>query len=74
MLYSCLLGVACINFSADQTLIGTAMNLLATAAATVFVRAMNTSQKPDNVSSSIQYIHEKKAFLKYIGKNYCKDI
>ena len=67
MLYSCLLGVACINFKADQTLIGTAMNLLATAAATVFVRAMNSSINPDNVSSSIQYIQEKKAFLKYIG-------
>ncbi len=68
VIYSCLLAVASINFKADQTLIGTAMNLLATAAATVFVRAMNTSLNPDNVSSSIQYIHEKKAFLKYIGK------
>jgi simple sugar transport system permease protein len=67
MLYSCLLAVASINFKADQTLIGTAMNLLATAAASVFVRAMNTSINPDNVSSSIQYIQEKKAFLKYIG-------
>ncbi len=67
MLYSVLLGVACINFKADQTLIGTAMNLLATAAATVFVRAMNTSINPDNVSSAIQYIKPKKAFLKYIG-------
>ena len=68
VIYSCLLAVASINFKADQTLIGTAMNLLATAAATVFVRAMNTSLNPDNVSSSIQYIHEKKAFLKYVGK------
>ena len=68
MIYSCLLAVASINFKADQTLIGTAMNLLATAAATVFVRAMNTSINPDNVSSTIQYIQEKKAFLKYFGK------
>ncbi len=67
VLYSVLLGFASINFKADQTLIGTAMNLLATAAATVFVRAMNTSINPDNVSSSIQYIQPKKAFLKYIG-------
>ena len=67
MLYSVLLAVACINFKADQTLIGTAMNLLATAAATVFVRAMNTAINPDNVSSSIQYIKPKKAFLHYIG-------
>ena len=68
MIYSCLLAVASINFNADQTLIGTAMNLLATAAATVFVRAMNTAVNPDNVSSTIQYIQEKKAFLKYLGK------
>ena len=67
MIYSCLLAVASINFKADQTLIGTAMNLLATAGATVFVRAMNTSINPDNVSSTIQYINEKQAFLKYLG-------
>ena len=28
MAYSCLLGVACINFKADQTIVGTAMNML----------------------------------------------
>ena len=37
MLYSLLLGVAAINFKADQTITGTAMNMLATAAATVAV-------------------------------------
>ncbi len=68
MLFSCLLAVASINFKADQTLIGTAMNLLATAGATVFVRAMNTSINPDNVSTAIAYIEEKQAFLKYFGK------
>lgn len=67
MVYSTLLAVASINFKADQTLIGTAMNLLATAVATVFVRAMNTAVNPDNVSSVIQYIQPKKAFLKYFG-------
>ena len=35
MLYSALLGVACINFKADQTLVGTAMNMLSVASATV---------------------------------------
>ena len=40
--YSALLGVACINFKADQTIVGTAMNMLGTAAATVFVKAINT--------------------------------
>ena len=67
VLYSTLLAVASINFKADQTLIGTAMNLLATAAATVFVRALNTAENPDNVSTSVQYIQQKKAFIKYFG-------
>ena len=65
--YSCLLGVACINFKADQTIVGTAMNMLATAAATVFVKAMNTAANPDDVSSSIQYIEPQKQFTIRIG-------
>lgn len=67
MVYSLLLAVAAINFKADQTLVGTAMNLLGTAAATVFVKAMNTAESVDNVSSTIQYIEPKKAFLVDIG-------
>ena len=67
MVYSLLLAVACINFKADQTIIGTAMNMLGTAAATVIVKAMNTRINPDNVSSTIQYINTKKAFLVNIG-------
>ena len=67
MIYSLLLAVAAVNFKADQTLVGTAMNLLGTAAATVFVKAMNTAESVDNVSSTIQYINAKKAFLVNIG-------
>ena len=67
MLYSLLLAVAAINFSADQTLVGTAMNLMGTALATVIVKAMNTAANPDNVSSTIQYLNAKKAFLVNIG-------
>ena len=67
MLYSLLLAVAAINFKADQTLVGTAMNLLGTAGATVFVKAMNTAESVDNVSFTIQYINAKKAFLVNIG-------
>ena len=67
MVYSLLLAVAAINFKADQTLVGTAMNLLGTAAATVLVKAMNTAENPDNVSSTIQYIEQKKAFIVNIG-------
>ena len=43
MLCSYLLGVAAIRFRADQTLTGTAVNMLATAAATVGVKALNSS-------------------------------
>ncbi|MBQ4497441.1 MAG: ABC transporter permease, partial [Spirochaetaceae bacterium] len=43
MIYSLMLAVASIKFSADQTLVGTAMNLLGTAVATVVVRAINMS-------------------------------
>ena len=69
MAYSLLLAVAAINFKADQTLVGTAMNLLGTAAATVFVKALNMAQDPNNVSSSIQYINQKRAFsLLHIGR------
>ena len=67
MLYSLLLAVSAINFKADQTLIGTAMNLLAVAASTVFVKAINTAENPDNVSATIQYVNAKKAFLVNIG-------
>lgn len=63
MLYSLLLAVAAINFKADQTLVGTALNMLGVAASTVIVKAMNTSINPNNVSSTIQYIEAKKAFL-----------
>ena len=45
--YSALLGVACINFKADQTIVGTAMNMLGTAGATVLVKAINTAANPD---------------------------
>ncbi len=62
VIYSLLLAVAAINFGADQTLVGTAMNLLGTAGATVFVKALNMASNSSNVSSSIQYIEQKKAF------------
>ena len=62
VLYSCLLAVASINFKADQTIIGTAMNMLGVAAATVIVKAINTAANPDDVSSVIQYAIPKQAF------------
>lgn len=68
VVYSTLLGVASINFKADQTLVGTAMNLLGTAGATVIVKAINTAANPDDVSSAIQYATPKTAFVVNIGK------
>ena len=67
VLYSCLLAVASINFKADQTIVGTAMNMLGTAGATVLVKAINTALNPDDHSSTIQYITAKKAFIVNIG-------
>ena len=63
VLYSLLLAVAAINFKADQTLVGTAMNLLGTAAATVIVKAINTAENSSNTSSEIMYVGPKKAFI-----------
>lgn len=67
VIYSALLGVACINFKADQTLVGTALNLLGTAGATVFVKALNTASNPDNHSSEIEYISARKMFISNIN-------
>jgi len=67
IIFSLLLAVAAVNFKADQTIVGTAMNLLGTAAATVIVKAMNTAANPDDVSSTIQYIEPKKNFILKFG-------
>ncbi len=67
MVYSSLLAVACINFKADQTIVGTALNMLGIAGATVIVKAINTAANPDDVSSTIQFAGAKRAFLVNIG-------
>ena len=60
---------AAISFKADQTITGTAMNMLATAGATVAVKAMNTAASGGNdVSSDIAYTHAKDLFLIHIGR------
>ena len=70
MLYSLLLAVAAVNFKADQTLIGTAMNLLGTAGATVIVKAINTAANPNNPSSTLQYVKTRKLFLLVQGTEF----
>ncbi len=67
MIYSSLLAVACINFKADQTIVGTALNMLGLAGATVIVKAINTAANPDDVSSTIQFAGARRAFLTNIG-------
>ena len=67
VVYSSLLAVASINFKADQTIVGTALNMLGTAAATVFVKAINTAANPNDHSATIIYVEPKKAFVKTIG-------
>lgn len=68
MLFSLLLGVAAIRFKADQTLVGTALNLLGPAAAVVLVRAINTAESVDNVSSTVAYGAAKRSFIVNIGR------
>lgn len=67
MIYSALLAVACINFKADQTIVGTALNILGVAASVVIVKAINIAENPDNPSPELSYIAQKKAFLVDIG-------
>ncbi len=68
LLFSLLLAVAAINFKADQTITGTAMNMLAAAGATVAVKAMNTAASGGNdVSSDIAYTYAKELFVVRLG-------
>ncbi|MEG1857646.1 MAG: ABC transporter permease [Pseudoflavonifractor sp.] len=60
MLYSLLLAFACINLKADQTIGGTALNMLATAIAMVAAKGFNKS-----ASAKLEYSN--KAFLFDIG-------
>lgn len=61
MIYSLLLAVACITFKADQTLVGTAMNLLSTSIALIVTKNLTGGS-----STSIKY--EKSMFIFKIGE------
>lgn len=67
LVFSMLLCVASINFSADQTLIGTAMNMIATALATIIARQLNSARDPQDVSSILKYINPKTSFFVDLG-------
>ena len=67
LVYTLLLAFACINLKADQTLVGTALNILATAAATVIVKAINMAEDSSNVSSTVVYTKANHALTTKIG-------
>ena len=69
MISSLLLAVACINFKADQTLAGTALNMLATAASMVIVKSVNKIRsKGADFSAALRYIDQHEAFVFKIGE------
>lgn len=69
MISSLLIAVACINFKADQTLIGTALNMLSVAGATVVVKAFNTARSNgSDFSAKLEFVRGHDAFVFYIGK------
>ena len=68
LIFSMFLAVAAISFKADQTITGTAMNMLATAGATVAVKAMNTAASGGHdVSSEIAYTTTKDLLVVRMG-------
>ncbi len=71
VIYSLLLGVASITFKADQTLVGTAMNMLGVAAATVVVKSVNIAETMgSNNSPKIVYSAVKDKLLMVSGTEY----
>lgn len=62
MLYSLLLAFAAINFNADQTLVGTAMNLLATAVAVIFTKVIHNGISSDIVFDKSLFTYGSGAF------------
>ena len=63
MLFSLLLAVAAINFKADQTLVGTAMNMLGLAAAVVIVKTINHASPIAGVAEDeLIYVAKRSAF------------
>ena len=63
MIYSLLLGFSAITLKADQTIGGTALNMLATAAAVVIVKAYNTTASGGNGSASSKLSYSNKEFI-----------
>ena len=63
MIYSLLLGFSAITLKADQTIGGTALNMLATAAAVVIVKDYNNTASGGNGSASSKLSYSNKEFI-----------
>ena len=67
MIYSLLLGFSAITLKADQTIGGTALNMLATAIAIVLVKAFNNGSDAGNGAASAKLNYTNRPFLFSIG-------
>lgn len=67
IIYSLLLGFSAITLKADQTIGGTALNMLATAIAIVIVKAFNNSAATGNGAASAKLTYSNAAFVYKIG-------
>lgn len=67
LLYSLLLGFSAITLKADQTIGGTALNLLATAIAIVLVKAFNNASASGNGAASAKLSYDNSAFIFKVG-------
>ena len=67
MLYSLLLAVAAIKFKADQTITGTAMNIIAPALATAIVKAVTLNTGEKKATPYLYYITSHEFFIIKIG-------
>ena len=67
IIYSLLLGFSAMTLKADQTIGGTALNMLATAIAIVIVKAFNNSAATGNGAASAKLTYSNAAFIYKIG-------
>lgn len=67
LVFSLLLGFSAITLKADQTIGGTALNMLATAAAIVIVKSYNNVRANGNGASSAKLTYSNAEFLHTIG-------
>lgn len=67
LIYALLLGFSAITLKADQTIGGTALNMLATAAAIVIVKSYNNSRADGNGASSAKLTYSNAEFIHTLG-------